>query len=327
MKLNGREMGSGLGFPEGPVALPDGSVLVVEIERGLLTRIAASGRRETVAHLGGGPNGAALGPDGKCYVCNNGGFLWERSGVDFQRPIGQAADYSGGRIERVDLSSGAVEILYDRCGDNPLKGPNDLVFDDRGGFWFTDFGKVYGRVMDRGAVYYARADGSLIKEAIYPIMTPNGVGLSPDGRTLYVAETESSRLWAFDIVGEGEVAKLPWPSPSGGRFLYGSSAFQRFDSLAVEAGGAICVATLMRGGISVISPDGELLEFHEAPDLYCTNICFGGPDMSTAYVTLSGTGRLLAVDWPRPGLALMARGLEPRPVEAGVADTLFAGEG
>ena len=304
MQLIGREVASGLGFPEGPVALPDGSVIVVEIEGGRLTRISPSGRRETIATLGGGPNGAALGPDGKCYVCNNGGFAWHRAADNYLRPIGRAEAYTGGRIERVDLTTGAVEILYDRCGDVPLKGPNDIVFDGKGGFWFTDLGKVHGRLMDRGAVYYARADGSLIKEAAFPVMTPNGVGLSPDGRTLYVAETETSRLWTYDVVGEGELSQEPWPSPNGGRLLHGLPGFQRFDSLAVEADGAICVATLVRGGVSVFSPDSALIEFHEAPEPYCTNICFGGADMKTAYITLSGTGRLIAVDWPRAGLKL-----------------------
>ena len=304
MRLEGREIARGLGFPEGPVALADGSVLVVEIEGGRLTRIPPSGRRETIAELGGGPNGAAMGPDGKCYVCNNGGFSWHRDEANYLRPTGRAEDYRTGRIEQVDLATGAVKILYDQCDGVPLKGPNDIVFDAAGGFWFTDLGKNYGRVSDRGAVFYARADGSLIKEAIFPILTPNGVGLSPDGRTLYVSETETSRLWSYAIVGEGEVAKEPWPSPNGGKLVHGLPGFQRFDSLAVEADGAICVATLVRGGVSVFSPGGELLEFHEAPEPYCTNICFGGPDMKTAYITLSGTGRLIAVDWPRPGLAL-----------------------
>jgi gluconolactonase len=62
----------------------------------------------------------------------------------------------------------------------------------------------------------------------------------------------------------------------------------------------------VRGGISVFSPSGELLEFHEAPEGYCTNICFGGPDMRTAYITLSGYGQLLEMRWPRPGLRLAA---------------------
>ncbi len=304
MRLEGREIARDLAFPEGPIALRDGSVLVVEIAAGRLTRILPNGQKETVAELGGGPNGAALGPDGKCYVCNNGGFSWYRDAADYLRPTGRADDYRSGRIEQVDLATGTVKVLYDRCGDVLLKGPNDIVFDGAGGFWFTDLGKTYDRLTDRGAVYYARTDGSLIKEVIFPIFTPNGIGLSPDGKMLYVAETETSRLWRFEITGEGETAKAPWPSPNGGTLVHGLPGYQRFDSMALEADGTICVATLVRGGISVFSPGGDLLEFHEAPEPYCTNICFGGPDMRTAYITLSGTGRLIAVDWPRPGLVL-----------------------
>ena len=66
----------------------------------------------------------------------------------------QADDYSGGRIERIDLGTGVVECLYRAAGEVPLKGPNDLVFDAQGGFYFSDLGKVRAREMDRGAVYY-----------------------------------------------------------------------------------------------------------------------------------------------------------------------------
>ena len=304
MQLRGREVSTDLAFPEGPIALADGSVIVVEIAGGRLTRILRSGKKHTIAQLGGGPNGAAIGPDGKCYVCNNGGFSWHRDNSNFLRPTGRAEDYTSGRIEQVDIETGKVRVLYDSCDGIPLKGPNDIVFDSAGGFWFTDLGKIHGRVMDRGAVYYARADGSLIREVIYPAMTPNGVGLSPDGRTLYVAETETSRVWSFAITGEGQVEKMPWPSPNGGKLLHGLPGYQRFDSLAVEEDGNICVATLVRGGVSVFSPGGDLVEFHEAPEVYCTNICFGGDGMRTAFITLSGTGRLIAVDWPRVGLPL-----------------------
>lgn len=306
MLLDGRVLTESLEFPEGPIAMSDGSVLVVEIAGGRLTRVLPRGKLETVANLGGGPNGAAMGPDGKCYVCNNGGFTWLRSETGFLRPTGVADDYTGGRIEQVDIETGQSKTLYDRCGDILLKGPNDIVFDKSGGFWFTDFGKVYEREMDRGAVYYARCDGSFIKEAIFPILTPNGVGLSPNGTKLYVSETETSRLWVYEIIGEGEVSKQAWPSPNGGDLVHGLPGYQRFDSLAVEENGNICVATLVRGGISVISPDGDLVEFHEAPEPYCTNICFGGEDMKTAYITLAGTGQLITVDWPRAGLALEA---------------------
>ncbi|MEY2927783.1 MAG: hypothetical protein RL367_2260, partial [Pseudomonadota bacterium] len=212
--------------------------------------------------------------------------------------------YTGGSIQRVDLATGAVETLYTHCGGEPLKGPNDLVFDDHGGFWFSDLGKTWGRLMDRGAVFYAKADGSMIREAAFPVMTPNGVGLSPDAKTLYVSETETGRLWSYPVIAPGELAHAAWPSPNGGTLVGSPSGYQRFDSLAVEACGNICVATLVNGGITVFSPDGAVIEFHQASEGYCTNICFGGPDMQTAFITLSGYGTLIAVDWPRPGLKL-----------------------
>jgi gluconolactonase len=305
MKLQGEVMATGLQFPEGPIAMPDGSVLVVEIAAGRLTRVFPNGELKVVAELGGGPNGAALGPDGHCYVCNNGGFSW-RTDEGFKRPTGAAADYRGGAIQRVNLETGAVETLYTHCDDIPLHGPNDIVFDRDGGFWFTDFGKTFEDRIMRGSVYYARMDGSLIRCAAHPVLTPNGVGLSPDGRTLYVSETETSRLWSYPVLGPGELGHEPWPSPNGGKLVHGLAGFQRFDSLAVEESGNICVATLVRGGISVFSPNGELLEFHEAPEGYCTNICFGGADRRTAFITLSGYGQLFAARWPRAGLQLAA---------------------
>jgi len=297
----------GLRFPEGPIACEDGSVLLVEIERGTLSRVRPDGRVEVVAEPGGGPNGCAIGPDGAAYICNNGGFEWAREGG--LRPILQAKDYKTGRIERVDLRTGKVELLYAKGPNGPLKGPNDIVFDAHGGFWFTDLGKSRARDMDRGGVFYARADGSKIEEVVFPMLTPNGIGLSPDGRTLYVAETQGGRLWAFDIQAPGQIARQPWPSPNGGRLVTGLPGFQLFDSLAVEAGGNICVATLMNGGITVSSPDGSMVEHVPFPDIYTTNICFGGPGMKTAFVTLSAGGRLVSTEWPRPGLRLHNQGL------------------
>jgi gluconolactonase len=304
MKLKARELASGLKFPEGPVALPDGSVLVVEIMGQALKRVTPDGKTQVVADLSGGPNGAAIGPDGKCYVCNNGGFNWTTAEDGFSRPTGRWDRYVTGSIQRVDIDTGKVETLYTACDGEPLKGPNDIVFDRHGGFYFTDLGKIHGRVHDRGAIFYAKADGSKITEIAYPVNAPNGIGLSPDDKTLYVSETDTSRLWSYPILGPGEIAKEPFPSPNGGRIVGGPGGYQRFDSLAVEAGGNICVATLVRGGITVFAPSGEIVEFHEASEGYCTNICFGGPNLQTAYITLSGYGTLIAVDWPRPGLPL-----------------------
>ena len=298
-----RVIATGLKFPEGPVALKDGFVALVEIARGTVSRVAPVGTVSVIADNGGGPNGMAVGPDGAFYVCNNGGFVWREEG-GMTRPTLQAPDYSGGRIERVDPRTGAVTLLYDACGEHKLRGPNDIVFDRHGGFYFTDLGKVRARERDWGGVYYALADGSRIVEVAHPMLTPNGIGLSPDGRVLYVAETESARLWAFDLEAPGVAKKQPFPSPHGGRCVCGLGGYQRFDSLALEASGNICVATLVSGGITVIAPDGRVVRTVKMPDIYTTNICFGGADRRTAYVTLSGKGQLVAVDWPEPGLRL-----------------------
>jgi gluconolactonase len=302
-----REVATGLQFPEGPIAMSDGSVLLVEIARGTLSRVTKDGRVQVVADLGGGPNGAAIGPDGAVYICNNGGFRWATEIDGTHRPIGQAADYSGGRIERVDLATGRFERLYESIEGLGLRGPNDIVFDAHGGFYFTDLGKVRETEMDMGGVYYGQPDGSAAHVIARPALTPNGIALSPDGNTLYYAETAGARVWAYDISAPGQVRKATWPSPNGARMVIASPGghWQRFDSMAVDALGNICVATLMHGGISIISPDGSMTSHVPLPDRFTTNICFGGKDLRTAYITLSGSGRLIAIDdWPVPGLKL-----------------------
>ena len=295
----------GLCFPEGPVWMPDGSILLVEIAAGRITRVAADGTKSVVATPGGGPNGLAIGPDGKLYCCNNGGFEYVESN-GMLAPHGIASDYSGGRIERIDLDTGAVEILY-KSGDHgvTLRGPNDIVFDTHGGFWFTDHGKVdYDkRCHDIVGIFYAKADGSFIEEVIFPSNNPNGIGLSPDGAVLYAAETYTCRLMKFNVTAPGRVAADAGPGGPGIP-LYRPAGYKFFDSLGVEDNGNICVATIGECGISVVSPDGELVEFVATDDIFTTNICWGGEDMMDAYITCSGTGRLMKTRWKRPGLRL-----------------------
>ena len=292
-----------LKFPEGPIAMPDGSVLVVEIARGTLSKVEPNGNVEVVAETGGGPNGAAIGPDGHCYICNNGGFDWvERRGRIY--PGDQAAGYAGGRIERVNLATGAVETVYEAAGGVRLCGPNDLVFDAHGGFWFTDHGKTRPRDRDRTGVFYAKADGSHIEEAIFPLEAPNGVGLSPAGDELYVAETPTGRLWAWPLSGPGKLAGERADRPDGGRLLRGRQGYFLFDSLAVAADGGVCIATIIDGGVTTVYPDGREPKFVPMPDRLTTNVCFGGEDLATAYITLSSTGQLVSMPWDTPGAPL-----------------------
>jgi gluconolactonase len=301
-----RVLAGGLGFPEGPVALSDGSVVVVEMQHGFLTRIDPAGSQSVVAETGGGPNGAAIGPDGALYVCNNGGVRWGRRGhwtVALPWPCEDGCP--AGMIQRVDISSGSVDALYTSCDGEPLGAPNDIVFDEFGGFYFTDLGRSHRRGIDDGAIYYATAAGDRIVRVIGSLDRPNGIGLAPDGRSLYASETKTGRVWAWDVSEPGLVRKDPG-SLGPGNLLHGFAGFQLLDSLAVDSAGNICIGTVITGVISVISPTGELLDEVALPeyDPFVTNICFGGSDLSTAYITSSGLGLIYALPWSRPGLRL-----------------------
>lgn len=292
---------TGLGFPEGPVVCDDGSIVLVEIRNQRCTRISPEGEVRVFSDCGGGPNGLAVGPDGFFYLSNNGGSYYSEK---HWLGLGPHPDYVHGSIERIDPKTGEATLLYTEVGGHKLSAPNDLVFDAHGGFYFTDLGKRYPRHRDNGGVYYALPDGSKIVEIAYPMLSPNGCGLSPDGSTLYVADTEGARLWAFDVQEPGKVGAKAEFAPHSGQIIAGLEGPARFDSLAVMESGNIAVGTLNTGYITEISPAGEVVRAVKMPDCYPTNICFGGEDMCTAYVTLSETGRLGRLRWPEPGLKL-----------------------
>jgi gluconolactonase len=303
------EVTSGLRFPEGPIAMPDGSVIVVEMFGPRLTRVHPDGSKETIAEIPGGPNGAAIGPDGALYLCNNGGCF---TALEFGELLfpgrHDPARYIGGRIQRVDLSNGEVTDLYTECDGWPLRAPNDLVFDAHGGFWFTDHGirNPETRTSDLTGIFYATPDGSRISEQVHPVQAPNGIGLAPDGSVLYWAETHTGRVFRRTVASPGELAPAAPLDPSV--CLYGLPGYQLLDSLAVDGEGNVCVATLVNGGITVIPADGSTSTHIPTGDLMTTNICFGDRDGSgeyrDAYITASATGKLLHTRWPHRGLRL-----------------------
>jgi gluconolactonase len=302
----------GLQFPEGPVVLPDGNLLVCEIKGQCITHVVRSNNgawtKSLWASVPGGPNGAAIDQDGNVFVCNNGGSLsWlARGGLTYpgQRP----STYTGGRIERIDPATREITELYRTsvAADGTkidLRGPNDLVLDGHGGMWFTDHGTRSERTADRTGIHYARIDGSSCAEVIFPVNEPNGIGLSPAGDRLWWAETHTGRIYSRTIVGPGVVGE---PAPLNG-LVAGLPGMQLLDSLAVDADGNACVATLIDSGITVCSIDGTVVKVRmpeEFRDPMVTNICFGGTDMRTAYITLSGTGRLISMPWPVAGATL-----------------------
>ena len=100
------------------------------------------------------------------------------------------------------------------------------------------------------------------------MIAPNGVGLSPDEKTVYVADTYLGRLWAFDIASPGVLAEPPPFQP--GRVVCNLPGYQLLDSLAVEAGGKVCVATIINGGVTAFDPNGSTEHF-AFPDILCTS--------------------------------------------------------
>ena len=353
---------SGLGYPEGPVYCSNGDIILVEI-RGdarkdiascgadenkfepCISRITPQGERTILAKIPGGPNGAAVGPDGDIYICNDGGFDWIP--IPPADPIlwfggNQPTWYTGGQVQKYSMANGKVTDLYHQCSTRmqrqldpakkinrfarvadwcppyPLCGLDDLVFDKAGGMWITDYGKARERDQDVTALYYAEPDGSSIKQMIYPLAAPNGVALSPKGDRLYVALTFERRVLYYELSAPGVIE--PNPATLDGSYLLTAAMPKQalLDSMAVDEQGNVYVATMLpdglsplsNGGITTISPDGKTVDFIELtlgagyPAPMPSNICFGGDDMKTAYVTCGASGHLIKLPATIPGLKL-----------------------
>ncbi len=336
-------LSSNLKYPEGPIHCSDGSIILVEIMGQQLSIVPPDGGpSKPLAALPGGPNGAAAGPDGHVYVCNDGGFDWLPIPLPNKQQLwvggNEPSTYVGGSLQQVNPANGEVKTLYTECTErfappnaywNPpflLRGPDDLVFDEAGGIWFSDYGKIRARDRDITAVYYATPDGKSIRQMIYPLNSPNGIGLSPDGKKLYVALTFERKILSYDVPEPGVIA--PNKGVLDGSSLLAANLVGQsvLDSMALDVEGNVYVATMLpagnnpmsNGGISIVSPKGEVEyvplelpneEFAPLP----SNICFGGKDMKTVYVTCGASGHLLKMPSSIPGLKLNFNGSDFKP--------------
>jgi gluconolactonase len=284
-----RTVATDLRFPEGPIALDDGTVLVSELEGGSLACVAPDGT-VTRIDVGGGANGAALGPDGAVYVNNSGGFVYDTDDDGIRFPYGVKEGNPGGTVQRVDLDTGEVADALTHVDGERIGGLNDIVFDETGSCYLVDTG--------RGEVHYADVLARTIRTVARGLAIPNGMGLSPAGDRLYVNETYAGNVDVWDVVGPGQLANQ--------RVLFNDGGHHGFDGLAVDGAGNVCAANLAASGVSVISPAGEEIARFETPrrDTYVTNLCFGGPEPDTAYIASAGRGRLYSVRWPWGGLRL-----------------------
>jgi gluconolactonase len=298
-----RCLADGLQFPESPIVCEDGSVLVSEIAAGRITHVGPDGSTHTYADTGGGPNGIGRLPSGDLVVCQNGGSTF---GIgpwpyDFDgcarlfRPVGPPDHPKTPQLQIVDVT-GAVSTLTTEFiardgATRPLVRPSDICVDGHGGFYVTDGGTAHGRTRSVTGLLYGTPDGEL-REIVYPLEMPNGVALAPGGDILYVAETRTRRIWEFELGGPGIVKRARGLAtvPSGGPLNIGGA-----DGLCVDSEGRILVATLGTGGVSVFSPEGDLLGRIPADDPMTTNMTLSA-DSATLYMTLASSGRLIMVE-------------------------------
>jgi gluconolactonase len=284
---------NGLSFPEGPRFDAHGRLHVVELAAGTVSRVV-EGRREVLATPGGSPNGAAFDTDGQLWVCNNGGnwganpSTGGRAGLGGLTPAIQVVHPDGSR--RVALTE--IDGIS-------LASPNDIASDPRGGQWFTDpvwpardaAGSFAMAASPPGSVCFIDADGAA-RRCHTGMVFPNGLTLTPDRAELLVGETGTGRILAFRIAGPGRLDEpRVWCD-------LGPSSFP--DGMAFDSAGRLLVASAGTGAVLVATQDGRV-DRVPMEDREVTNLCFGGPDGRSLYVTQAGLGRVVVVDWDVPG--------------------------
>jgi sugar lactone lactonase YvrE len=275
----------GLGFPEGPVLLPDGSIAFVDLLHANI-RVYRDGRCRQLCALPGAPNGMRLGPSGALMVCNNGGVSPGGPGrLHIRDP------QISGRLQQVSLSGEYTDFAVDLPGEAPWR-PNDLVFTPEGEIVFTDpqnwealSNADSAATYNGGQLLVASPDGEV---RLLAKMTgfPNGLVFHPNG-SLLVGCSHESRVVRFAWQGRAVGASAEWC-----RF---DSSF-RPDGMTLE-GNRIFVTGSQGDSIAVLDLEGNLIEMVDTrPDSNPTNCCLDG---TTLWVTLGFRGQLVSLDIAR----------------------------
>lgn len=250
---------------EGPAVGPDGSIYAVNFERQqTIGRTTPDGKSEIFVVLPGKStgNGIRFGPEGQMYV----------------------ADYAEHNILRIDMKSRAVSVFAHEAG---MTQPNDLTI--------AEDGTIYASDPDwkakTGQLWRISRDGKVTRLG-QNLGTTNGLELSPDGKTLYANESVQRKIWAFPVTGDGVGEKrLLIEFPDHG-----------FDGMRCDVDGNLYVTRHGKGTVAVVTPDGKVAREIEVLGKSPTNICFGGPDGRTVYVTEAEHCRLVQFRVEKPGL-------------------------
>jgi len=246
------------GYTEGAVVGADGSVYVSDVYNGIIYRVGAGGVAEVWAKTPA-PNGHKILPDGTHLVCDG-------------------KEHAVLRLDAAGRVLGKAASEYD---GKPLRAPNDLTLDPRGGFYFTDPG---GSNLQNpiGTVHYVDAQGKthLVAEGL---AFPNGIVLRPDGKTLLVGESQHNRILSYEVLSPGKLGKrrvfANLPTKEGEQIA------NEPDGICLDRAGNLYVAHYGMRQVQVISPAGKILRRYGAGNLTTSNVAFGGPRRDQLYVT------------------------------------------
>ena len=246
------------GYTEGVVFDRHGAAYISDTYHGKIYRVTPDGRTEVWAETGA-PNGHKILPDGTHLVC----------------------DGSRHAVLRLDAAGKVIGEVSKESGGVPLRSPNDLTLDARGGFYFTDPG---GSSVEKpiGTIHYVDARGHtrLVAEGL---AFPNGIVLRPDGKTLLVGESGRNRVLRFDVRAPGRLRNMrvfaDLPQKGAGQIENAP------DGMCLDEDGNLFVAHYGMRRVQVLSPSGELVRSYPGGTLTTSNVAFGGPRMDQLYVT------------------------------------------
>ncbi len=261
-------------FLEGPAFDRAGNLYVVDLAFGRIFKIAKDGEFSVAAEYTGEPNGLAIHKDGRIFI----------------------ADHKLG-ILALDSQAGDVKPVVARYHQQGFKGVNDLTFALNGDLYFTDQG-VSDLADPSGCVYRYTSAGQL-HQLVNCVPSPNGLVLSKDESTLFVAVTRANAVWRLPFAPDGTVVRMGVQLQlSGGRGP---------DGMAMDESGGLAVAHPDMGAVWVFSHRGEpLYRVQSCASDLVTNVCFGGADRRTLFITDSGSGSILTAQVPTPGRVLFS---------------------
>jgi sugar lactone lactonase YvrE len=270
----------GLGFPEGPVLLPDGSIAFVDLLHQKI-RVVKEGKLRELTTVQGSPNGMRLGPDGALYIANNGGIApLSIEALKFAEP------QISGRIQRLTLDGKVGDFAVDLPGEAPWR-PNDLVFSSAGDVVFTDpqnwevLGPPNPEPPYRGGQLLLATKGGKVKHLAKMTGFPNGLAFHPDG-SLLVGITMEHRIVQFDWHGDAVGAPRTWC-----RFDDGFNP----DGMAFH-GDRLYVTGSVGDRVAIVDAGGRMLDHIDTgKGSDPTNLCFQG---DTLWVTLGLPGQLVS---------------------------------